>query len=396
MRRTLDAFSMALFAPALWLLVLSATTPIPCVVDQFNGTNYSIEATQDMRPCISRGRWELDGPLEKRWYEPSRRGMVTDSGGACPRRESWVWRTPEGCDLPKWNASRFCELLGPGGRVALVGDSITRIWSEALIGQLRESALCKAYRTRVRRFFSKFLHVQCPAAEGCSRVVRSMYKWARPDALKHDDVVVFNSGAHYQADRLFVQNMCRAATLASQLVRPGALKVFRNTPFGHSRCHTHVEPFASIEAAEAYSDKWPFWHGKMFKSQNALAEQIWRAHGAAIIDTYTPTSMRPDYHIAKCTNVKEGRNGVGKCLNHDCLHYCVKGPTLHWSRLLLDVMENNRIAPRPPEPESGDVEVDDETQLDRPHAGRLRLAAGAVAMLLLAVLVRTMGRKGGS
>ena len=62
-----------------------------------------------------------------------------------------------------------------------------------------------------------------------------------------------------------------------------------------------------------------------FHDNNRLLEEAFLrdpSDGWRLIDSYTPTVLRPDLHIG----------------GNDCLHYCIPGPTDHWVRLLYNVL----------------------------------------------------------
>lgn len=64
---------------------------------------------------------------------------------------------------------------------------------------------------------------------------------------------------------------------------------------------------------------------RTFHDNNRLLEEAFLgdpSDGWWLIDSYTPTVLRPDLH----------RGGA------DCLHYCIPGPVDHWVRLLYNVL----------------------------------------------------------
>lgn len=297
-----------------------------------NTHEVEVRAPRALDSCVSDGRWAQTGTVERRWYDPRLKRMTSETNGSCPSAEAWQWQPPENCSLPHWNATRFCELLGPRGRVSLIGDSLNSYWGETLIRQLRQSRFCA--KVSVGRFFTKYLQTDCVTEPGtkCQRSENHFYRWLNPKVLGETDVAIFNSGAHFvNTDAQYIRYMCQAATVARRLLRPGAIVVYRNTPFGHSNCHQHFKPFASVSEAEAYSDAKPFFHGRFFKRRNHLAEAIWARHGAIVMDAYSPTVQRPDYHFARCKSMRAvtRRDAQGRevkqerCTVYDCLVRCI-------------------------------------------------------------------------
>ena len=141
------------------------------------------------------------------------------------------------------------------------------------------------------------------------------------------DLVVLNAGAHGPghgvSHAVYERRLRAAASHVQAQARPGAVLLFRNTPFGHPGCdeRRYLPPLPSVEAAEAYLSTGNAKGGRTydwreFKQRNSVAAPIFEAAGFKVLDVYTPTSMRADAHIPK-----------------DCLHYCIPGPTLHWVNL---------------------------------------------------------------
>ncbi|KAK1290889.1 hypothetical protein QJS10_CPB18g00144 [Acorus calamus] len=130
----------------------------------------------------------------------------------------WRWK-PDGCDLPRFNATEFLERLR-GKRMMLVGDSVNRNQFESMLCLLREALPDKSrmYETRGNKitkgrgyFIFQFADFNCTVefcrshflvregthltAQGKSRpslqidrIDKSAARW------KHADILIFNTG----------------------------------------------------------------------------------------------------------------------------------------------------------------------------------------------------------
>ncbi|CAN0436265.1 unnamed protein product, partial [Ectocarpus fasciculatus] len=110
-----------------------------------------------------------------------------------------------------------------------------------------------------------------------------------------------------------------------------ALLIVRNTPPGHGDGCTErtfdgpvdVETALDLVSSGPHSKQW----GR-FPEYNAVLEDIFLSNstdGWKEMDAYTPTLLRPDFHL--------GGDEIP-----DCLHYCIPGPVDHWVRLLYNMV----------------------------------------------------------
>ena len=97
--------------------------------------------------------------------------------------------------------------------------------------------------------------------------------------IRAADVLVLNAGAHGVPDDGYVSLMRLASQFARQQRRPGALHLFRNTPFGHHNCSLtkHAPPLPSLRAAELALAREPQYDWLAFKRRNQLAKPIFAA-----------------------------------------------------------------------------------------------------------------------
>ena len=239
-------------------------------------------------------------------------GGQCSSGGLPVEQRTWEWRACPA--LPTFSKQRFCELLR--GNLLLVGDSLTGTFTKALTVLLEATVLsrtagtsewlaCGNRRLVYRRndaldLASHYsgglladgrghacgrrqppLPAGGPAAvalaNATSRGVLLCNPWSAE--IRAADVLVLNAGAHGVPDDGYVSLMRLASQFARQQRRPGALHLFRNTPFGHHNCSLtkHAPPLPSLRAAELALAREPQYDWLAFKRRNQLAEPIFTA-----------------------------------------------------------------------------------------------------------------------
>jgi len=145
--------------------------------------------------------------------------------------------------------------------------------------------------------------------------------------LRGADLAVLNSGAHGLPDDVYAAFMRAAAAHARGHAPNGTVLVWRNTPAGTPGCAATktAAPLPTLQAAKVHIAAlgWAFdWD--QFARRNAIAARVFLAQGFAVADAYTGTAMRLDGHP------------------HDCLHYCMPGPVLHWVLLVLGAFAARR------------------------------------------------------
>jgi hypothetical protein len=143
-----------------------------------------------------------------------------------------------------------------------------------------------------------------------------------PDFIQTWDIIVFNLGAHFVPDPEFRKYVDDASHFLKTYAKPHALKIFRSTVPGHSKCMTLTSAFESLESAERHVEQHPWYDGPEFKYQNAIAKDIVEPYGLIYLDTYEPTVLRGDMHSS----------------SKDCLHYCLPGPSLIWADMVYTAM----------------------------------------------------------
>ncbi len=164
---------------------------------------------------------------------------------------------------------------------------------------------------------------------------RSMCGWSSAAAEAH--VVVLNRGAHYEADSVFEPALdwtLRAVTKGGVSARSGAAVTAGGASSRGRRpspAVVYISSSAAIPDCERYDDpqSQPLTvaptapnHWGSFASQNGIASRLAEKHGAAFLNVYTATALRP-----------------GGRMPDDCLHFCAPGPVDDWARLLLAYLD---------------------------------------------------------
>ena len=148
-------------------------------------------------------------------------------------------------------------------------------------------------------------------------VSKNYLPWSRMTSLfAPADVILVNQGAHGGPPTTFRAGI-RAALRHIRNHAPEKLIVFRNTPPGHANCMQYDGPLAAKQEESSLPYNWG-----LMPEYNAIAREEAGAVGAAYLDVYSMTVLRPDGH----------RSGA------DCLHYCMPGPIDTWVQAFMNLM----------------------------------------------------------
>ncbi|XP_043707939.1 protein trichome birefringence-like 5 [Telopea speciosissima] len=329
-----------------------------------------------------RGMWvnHNDYPL----YQPNGCPYV-DEAYSCQengRRDSeymkWRWK-PEGCDLPRFNATDFLERLR-GKRLMLVGDSMNRNQFESIICLLREglsnkSRMYEAYGHKITKgrgyFLFKFMDYNCSVefvrshflvkegtrvnGQGNSnptlsidRIDKTSNRW------KHADILVFNTGHWWthgktargknyykEGDFLYprldaIEAYKRAMKTwgkwIDQNINPAKKLVFyRGYSSAHFRggdwdsggtCHGETQPILS----GAFLDNYPL---KMKIVEEVLREM---RVPVVLLNVTRMTNFRKDGHPSIYGKNQTGVRKVSR--RQDCSHWCLPGVPDAWNELI--------------------------------------------------------------
>lgn len=316
------------------------------------------------------------------------------------QRGSYVWRFSDGvvANVDHEFGQRLCDqLVGRGGGLLLVGDSVSHQHFDGLAtllrGQANASLRSSLWPTRtasaqlsaalsslqlqsvcngkailafqrndwletspsygVRRSDTSITNAQGMKLWRCEtgtertehNIVNSTAAcapWAIRELLAPFRVIVTNSGAHHVPDEDYRTLMRLAATkLSAHATSTGAIALFRTTVPGFSNCSKYAaaRPHATLQAAEDFLQAHPFHNQQAFvRGHNAISVEEFVANGLGVIDAYSPSVLRVD-----------DRRAYG----NDCLHYPTRHPQqqhssmTHWTYLLGAVLDKTLPAAPP-------------------------------------------------
>lgn len=234
------------------------------------------------------------------------------------QRELYRWQ-PSNCTLLTWNATRFCELLGPR-RMLFVGDS-TQVQTFATLTNMIQAGngSCNSNITFGRS------NVLVYGLKGG----KNLHEWVQISNLP--DIVVVTCAAHLHdlGDMMFVlEHLTPMLQRVHDLYHAAGKNVsvaWKTSNPPHFNCTLVREPTTAV-APELIHDgeKYPEWN--LFAQFDAMAVNASKGLNMTVLDM-TPLRLRPDAH-------------PGVTWRDDCLHYCMPGPIDLFSQVLLQALHN--------------------------------------------------------
>ncbi|KAJ4957930.1 hypothetical protein NE237_025041 [Protea cynaroides] len=330
-----------------------------------------------------RGTWVKDN--EYPLYEPNACPYVDEAyncqGNGRPDLEYTKWRwKPEGCDLPRFNATDFLERLR-GRRLMLVGDSMNRNQFESILCILREglsdkSRMYEAHGHKITKgrgyFLFKFKDYDCSVefvrshflvregtrvnAKGNSNPTLSIDKIDKTAGRwKRADILVFNTGHWWthgktargknyykEGDFLYprfdpIEAYKRAMKTwgkwIDQNINPAKKLVFyRGYSSAHFRggdwdsggtCNGETQPILS----GAFLDNYP--------PKMKIVEEVLRDMRVPVIllNVSRMTNFRKDGHPSIYGKIRMAGKKVST-RRQDCSHWCLPGVPDAWNELI--------------------------------------------------------------
>ncbi|GJP48956.1 hypothetical protein CLOM_g8226 [Closterium sp. NIES-68] len=160
--------------------------------------------------------------------------------------------------------------------------------------------------------------------------------WALPGVadIPSADIIVLNRGQHWTPTPLFVSGVQNALRFVRYNF-PDKLIIYRNTPPGHNDCENFDHPLKKRQPTESLPYYW-----RDLPEQNRLAKELVEQVGGVYLDVEEAVGLRADGHHGFAPE----RNKT------DCLHYCFPGGVDIYAQSLYNALL--RLLPPPPPLES--------------------------------------------
>ena len=227
-------------------------------------------------------------------------------------REKYFWK-PKSCSLVQWNASRFCELLGPR-RILFVGDSTQAQTFATLTNLIHAADLGNASCNHQITFG------RCNVLIYGLKGGKNLQEWVK--IAGKPEILIVTAGAHLHdlGDMYSVQDHIK--THFSQIREAYGTQnisiLWKTQNPGHVGCTVEKQPQKVVPNNTYGPDKWDWLLHPTF---DAIARNYSFIHGYKVLDM-SPVYLRPDSHS-------------GIYWHDDCLHYCIPGALDIFAQLLL-------------------------------------------------------------
>ncbi|CAM8968678.1 unnamed protein product [Rhodiola kirilowii] len=305
----------------------------------------------------------------------------------------WKWK-PDRCDLPRFNAAQFLELVR-GKSMAFVGDSVAKNQMSSLVCLLGKVTYpvdvsdkysvntdyfkrwyYADYKFMAAALWSPFL---VRAEDGGPNNIKKLYLdeadkgWAE-EIAKFDYVIIsagqwfFRPFMYYQQNQLVGCYACQQSNVTEMSMFHGykmafrtsfeaivSLDKFKGTTFLRTFSPAHFEnglwntggscgrtkPYESGEVSlEGESLELYLTQIEEFKKAEKNLMKDIRGLRFRLMDTTSAMVMRPDGHPNRYGFSPHGTN---KSIA-DCVHWCLPGPVDTWNEFLLQMLKINNLA----------------------------------------------------
>ncbi|XP_010246878.1 PREDICTED: protein trichome birefringence-like 18 isoform X2 [Nelumbo nucifera] len=343
------------------------------------------------------GKWFYDssGPLYTNNSCPVLTQMQNCQGNGRPDKdyENWRWK-PSGCDLPRFNTSKFLELMR-GKTLAFIGDSVARNQMESMLcilwqveaprnrGNKRmQRWYFKSTSTTIVRIWSSWLVHKTSepfdfAPEGVVKLHLDAPDEDFLDFLPSFDVVVLSSGHWFAKQSVYIFNneivggqlwwpdksrpkkidnveafgISVETILTAIATHPNytGLTIVRSYSPDHyeggawntgGSCTGKTKPALEGELVQnGFTD---VMHEKQVVGFNRALKKLSNRSKLKLMDITKAFGYRHDGHPGPYRNPDPNkitkRGPDGKPPPQDCLHWCMPGPVDTWNELVLEII----------------------------------------------------------
>ncbi|XVF53986.1 hypothetical protein PTKIN_Ptkin05aG0144900 [Pterospermum kingtungense] len=343
------------------------------------------------------GKWFYDpqGPLYTYKSCPVITQMQNCQGNGRPDKEyeNWRWK-PSQCDLPRFNAKKFLELMR-GKTLAFVGDSVARNQMESMLCLLWQVEVPKNRGNRrmqrwyfkstsvmiVRMWSSWLVHQTSEnfdfAPEGVAKLHLDVPDNSFMEFIPSFDVIVISSGHWFAKQSVYILSneivggqlwwpdpsrpmkvnnieafgVSVETILSAILAHPNytGLTILRSFSPDHyeggawntgGSCTGKVKPLATGELVEnGFTD---IMHKKQVMGFGRAIEKGIGKSKLRLMDVTKVFGYRHDGHPGPYRspdpNKITKRGPDGKPPPQDCLHWCMPGPVDTWNELVLETI----------------------------------------------------------
>ncbi|CAI5482479.1 unnamed protein product [Closterium sp. Yama58-4] len=225
-----------------------------------------------------------------------------------------------------FNASVFCERVGRGRRILVVGDSKQYQMVESFLNLMAWDRKKPAWEMvgledhpkrcvdvlggdpeKMAHEFCQWYTFNSSACPGLRiDYLRNDHisifdsrgpnfdrmPWAQPGVadIPSADVIVLNRGQHWTPTPLFVSGVQNALRFVRYYF-PGKLIIYRNTPPGHNNCENFDRPLEKRQPTESLPYYW-----RDLPEQNRLAKELVEQVGGVYLDVEEMLALRADGH----------------------------------------------------------------------------------------------------
>ncbi|KAL9375832.1 hypothetical protein Peur_032711 [Populus x canadensis] len=370
-------------------------------------SNASKTGSDDSGCDLDQGSWFYDslGPLYTNNTCPVLTQMQNCQGNGRPDKEyeNWRWK-PSQCDLPRFNAKKFLELMR-GKTIAFIGDSVARNQMESMLCLLWQAKAPKnrgnkkmqryffrSTSTMVVRIWSSWLvHQTSESIDFAPKGVVKLHLDA-PDEhfmefIPNFDVIVLSSGHWFAKQSVYVLNneivggqlwwpdrsrpmkinnveafgISVETILTSIATHPNftGLTILRTYSPDHyeggawntgGSCTGKEKPLAPGELVENGFTE--IMHKKQITGFDRAINKATNKSKLKLMDITESFGYRHDGHPGPYRspdpNKLTKRGPHGKPPPQDCLHWCMPGPVDTWNELVLEIIRRDFEASQDP------------------------------------------------